>query len=310
MNPAGISVVIPSYNQGCYLRTAIESALRQSYRPVEVLVIDGASTDNSVEILRGYDREPGVRWISERDGGPADAVNKGLRMARHAIGAITSADDFFLPGAFDECMAVFVAHPEVSLVYGDYRKGEKTGTEVPVHTGHYSRGDLLCGLAAVPQGSAFFRMDVALRLGGWNEGIPFVPDTDLWFRIALTGQVIKMDRFWSGSYVHPEQRTHQKANVLRDYTRMIEQMPELRSAPRGLRRAARAGLCIARMRYGTYPSEWGLARDAWRALLLYPRCGLSPVLPKHRFIPGYFKIAAWVGNVKRRLGLKTSTDTP
>lgn len=309
MKRTGISVIIPSYNQGRYLRKAVESALSQAYRPIEVLIIDGASTDESLEILHGYDKEPCVRWVSEKDRGPADAVNKGLRMAGFEIGAITSADDFYLPGAFDECVAVFERHPEAHLVYGEYQKVLDTGAEVPVQSGSYSPGGLLCGMAAVPQGSAFFRNDVVRKLGGWNEGIPFVPDTDLWFRMALTGQVIKVDRLWSGSHVHSGQRTNQKSNVLRDYGLMIERMNELRTSAWYLRRAARAGLCIAGMRYGANPSDWKLARDAWRAFCLYPSCVLSPVLPKHRLWPGYFRVAGWVGAVKRSFGLKTSTGT-
>lgn len=307
MQKPGISVIIPSYQQGPFLRKAIESALSQTYRPIEVLVIDGASADESLDILRGYDGHPSVRWVSEKDRGPADAVNKGLRMATHAIGAITSADDFYLPGAFEECMAVFDRHPDASLVYGEYRKGPVAGDEIPAPSGAYSLGDLLCGMAAVPQGSAFFRMDAARRLGGWNEGIPFVPDTDLWFRMALTGRVIKVDRYWSGSHVHPGQRTHQRENVLRDYSLMIGQMKELRAAGAALRRAARAGLCLARIRYDRELSGWALTFNAWRALWLYPRCGGSPLLPVHRLVPGYFTMAGWVGVVKRRIGLRTST---
>lgn len=307
MSPVGISVVIPNYNQGRYLRKAIESALRQSYRPVEVIVVDGASTDNSLEVLHGYDGEQGLRWVSEKDDGPASAVNKGLKMARFEIGAITSADDFFLPEAFAEVMGTFRAHPGASLVYGDYRKGEETGVETPVGVGTYSLGNLLCGMTFVPQGSAFFRMDVARRIGGWDARIPYVSDTDMWFRMALTGQVIKVDRFWSGSHVHPAQRTHQRAKVLRDYTRMVEQMQELQAASWCMKRAARAGCCIARMRYAPASSEWGLAMEAWRALTLYPPCVSSPVLPAYRLLPGYFRIAEWVGTIKRSLGLRTAT---
>jgi glycosyltransferase involved in cell wall biosynthesis len=307
MKRPGISVIIPSYNQGQYLRKAIESVLTQAYRPIEVLVVDGASTDESLAVLHSYDQDPCVRWVSEKDRGPVAAVNKGLHMACYEIGSITSADDFYLPGAFEECMAVFESHPKANLVYGDYRKGVETGMEIPIHTGSYSLGDLLSGMAAVPQGSAFFRTDVVRKLGGWDERIPFVPDTDLWLRMALTGNVTKVDRYWSGSRVHEGQRTNQRGNVLRDYTLMIGQMKELKSSAWRLQRAARAGLCLARMRYGSNLSDWVLAGNAWLALCLYPRCILSPMLPKHRLIPGYFRMAGWIGAVRRLVGLKTST---
>ena len=95
-----ISVIVPSFNQGAFIRKTIESALQQDYRPIEVVVMDGASTDNTVDILKSFGDIPELRWVSEPDQGVVDAVNKGLRLARGEIAAIQSSDDFYLPGAF------------------------------------------------------------------------------------------------------------------------------------------------------------------------------------------------------------------
>src|SRR6185436_19107774 len=110
-----ISVVIPSYNQGRYIRETIDSTLAQDYRPIEVLVMDGASKDETVDVLQSYDA-PELQWISEPDRGVVDAVNKGLARARGEIIAIQSSDDVYVPGAFS---AVAQAMPGFELVFGD-----------------------------------------------------------------------------------------------------------------------------------------------------------------------------------------------
>ena len=93
-----LSIVVPSYNQGAYIRETLDSIFAQDYRPIEVLVLDGASKDETVEILRSYDA-PELRWWSERDRGVVDAVNKGLARASGEIIGIQSSDDTYLPGA-------------------------------------------------------------------------------------------------------------------------------------------------------------------------------------------------------------------
>src|SRR4051812_41118582 len=93
-----VSVIIPSYNQGRFIRETIDSVLSQDYRPIEVLVFDGASKDETVSVLKSYDA-PELQWWSEPDRGVVDAVNKGLARARGDIVAIQSSDDVYVPGA-------------------------------------------------------------------------------------------------------------------------------------------------------------------------------------------------------------------
>src|SRR6184192_3889863 len=94
-----LTIIIPSYNQGLYIRETIDSTLAQDYRPIEVLVVDGASSDDTVAVLQGYDGVPELQWWSEPDRGVVDAVNKGLAKATGEIQAIQSSDDTFLPDA-------------------------------------------------------------------------------------------------------------------------------------------------------------------------------------------------------------------
>src|SRR5713226_9368149 len=95
-----VSIIVPSYNQGRFIRQTLDSILAQDYRPLEVLVLDGKSSDDTVEILREYeDVFHGLRWWSESDDGVADAVNKGLTRATGTYAGIQSSDDIYLPGA-------------------------------------------------------------------------------------------------------------------------------------------------------------------------------------------------------------------
>ena len=112
-----ISIVTPSYNQGAFLEETIRSVLLQGYPNLEYIVMDGGSTDGSVEVLRSFgDR---VQWVSQNDGGQSDAINQGFaRLGGDVLGWLNS-DDTFAPGAFRTVMEFMAAHPDVALVYGD-----------------------------------------------------------------------------------------------------------------------------------------------------------------------------------------------
>ena len=103
-----LSIVVPSYNQGAFIRETLDSILSQDYRPIEVLVLDGDSKDETVEVLKSYDA-PELRWWSEHDRGVVDAVNKGLALACGEFVAIQSSDDVYLLGAFRTAVEVLSA---------------------------------------------------------------------------------------------------------------------------------------------------------------------------------------------------------
>ena len=112
-----VSIVTPSYNHGRYIEETIQSVLNQDYPNLEYLVIDGGSSDNTVEILKKY--EGRLTWISEKDRGQADAINKGFRMANGEILAWLNSDDTYLPGAVQHSVRYLEAHSEVAMLYGE-----------------------------------------------------------------------------------------------------------------------------------------------------------------------------------------------
>lgn len=286
-----LSVVVPSYNQGAFIRQTIESCLAQDYRPIEIVVVDGASTDGTVAVLESFAGQPEVRWVSEPDAGVVDAVNKGLARARGEIAVIQSSDDFFLPGCFSAVAEGFRTHPAAGLVFGDVERVDADGkVAFSPRQPRFSLARLLARELFIYQPAAFFRRELALALGGWNPEIPYVPDVDLWIRLAFHSQVAQLDAVLAACRSHPGQRDKHRQNIYRDYLRMLEISREIPDAPRSLRRAAAAGAAMLKFRYGGPWSDAELTRAAWRALLLRPALLLSPALPKHRLVPGYFAL--------------------
>ena len=112
-----VSIVTPSFNQARFIRETIESVLAQDYPRIEYIVVDGGSTDGTIDILRGYDGR--LIWSAERDRGQADAINKGFRRARGEILAWLNSDDTYLPGAVSAAVSHLVQHRDCAMVYGD-----------------------------------------------------------------------------------------------------------------------------------------------------------------------------------------------
>lgn len=252
-----VSVVVPSFNQGRFIRATIDSILAQDYRPLEIVVVDGGSTDDTLDVLRSYAGRSELQWVSEKDRGVVDAVNKGFARCRGEIVAIQSSDDYYMPGALRRVVETFAVHPDVGLIYGDTVKVDAAGNEISRHRiGPFSLERLFLLQTWIPQPSAFFRKALLDRVGGWDERIPFAPDTDLWIRMAFRTRVLKIDEFLSARRVHSAQRDVQAKRIARDYARMIEQSREIACAPHSIRRAAHAGKYLIRIRYNERGSDW------------------------------------------------------
>lgn len=121
MNPK-VSIITPSYNQGEYLEETIQSVLNQTYGNIEYIIIDGGSTDNSVDIIRKYEKRL-TYWCSEKDNGQADAINKGLKRATGDLVCWINSDDVLYPNFMEKFVNYFVAHPDVDFLYGDVEQG-------------------------------------------------------------------------------------------------------------------------------------------------------------------------------------------
>ena len=165
-----LSIVIPSYNQAQYLPVTLDSVFAQQPPPFQVIVVDGGSTDGTLEILETYaSKYPELEWLSEPDDGPADAVNKGLARVRGDIIGIQSSDDIYYPGAFAEVIGIFARRSDIGFVYGDVCHIDRSGNEMSTRTFRDFSWSFLFGVSlSIPQSSIFFRKVVADKVGGWN----------------------------------------------------------------------------------------------------------------------------------------------
>jgi glycosyltransferase involved in cell wall biosynthesis len=205
--PPLISIVTPSFNQANFLEATLASVLGQDYRPLEYIVIDGGSTDGSVDILRRHADRLGA-WVSEPDHGQTDAINKGLRRARGEVLAYLNSDDLYLPGALSRVAAFFDAHPEVDLVYGDCQLIDPAGQPLgwlPAH--EFSLRRTIERAEYIPQPAAFWRRALYNQVGPFDDGLHFAMDYDFFIRAGRAGQVAHLPHPVAAFRLHPGSKT-------------------------------------------------------------------------------------------------------
>ncbi|HUR41098.1 MAG TPA: glycosyltransferase [Verrucomicrobiae bacterium] len=269
-----LSILVPSFNHGRYIAATLDSCLAQSYRPIEIMVADGASRDATVPILEDYaSRYPEVRWISEPDAGPADAVNKALKLARGEVAAIQSSDDLYTPGAFEPVMRVFRERRDCGLVIGDYQGIDEAGTVLYTEKmPDFSWEAYFARSFAIPQSSIFFRTTLGREVGGWNARY-YSPDMEFWMRLMLRTQVQHLPRVLSQWRIYAGQRTHSpqaRRRIWDDYQVMVSETPELRAAPRRIRRLAAASADLLALRFHPTGELASVRRHLLRGFLRHP----------------------------------------
>ena len=202
-----VSVITPSYNQGQFLGAAIDSVLAQDYPRIEYLVVDGGSSDSSLDVLRSYDNR--VRWISEPDRGQADAINKGVTLTRGELVAWMNADDVYTPGAIGRAVAVLQAHQQAALVYGQAEFMDHRGNALgpSSHVRPFSLDQLIHDLDFVVQPATLFRRDAFLAVGGLDPDLHYCLDYDLWIKLALRYQVQYLPAVLAHARIYPTTKT-------------------------------------------------------------------------------------------------------
>ena len=205
-----VSVVTPSYNQASFLETTVRSVLEQDYPSVEYFVMDGASGDGSVDIIKKYaDRLSG--WVSEKDRGQGDAINKGLARAKGEIVAWLNSDDYYLPKAISSAVKVFEQNPEAGLLYGNMLAVDQDGQTLNIlRYGQYNLEDLLC-FQIIGQPAVFFRREAYEQAGGLDVSFHYMLDHLLWIRIAQESKIVYVPQTWSAARFHPQAKNRNLA---------------------------------------------------------------------------------------------------
>ncbi len=273
-----VSIVTPSYNQAAYLEQTIRSVLNQDVRELEYVVVDGGSDDGSIGIIRRYEDRL-AWWVSEKDSGQAEAINKGMRRARGEIVAWLNSDDTYLPGAIEAAVQAFVSHPQAVMVYGDMRAVDERGA--PINVLRYrqlSLEDLLC-FQIIGQPAVFMRRSAFEAAGGLDLSYQFMLDHQLWIKLAQQGPIVHVDELWAQARYHPHAKNRAQATgFAREALRLLdwaEAEPSLASTLQRVSRQAKAAAQRVNARYLLDDGQSSAALRAWgRAFILHPPTAL------------------------------------
>lgn len=202
-----VSIITPSFNQARFLEATILSVLEQDYPNLEYIIVDGGSTDGSVEIIKKYaDRL--AWWVSEADNGQTDAINKGFARARGEILAWINSDDTYEPGAVSEAVKYFQSYPDIGLVYGDTHFIDEQGQVIGKFAARQTDYHLLRrGYVHIPQQAAFFRGDLWREVGPLDPSFYFAMDYDLWVRLSARAPIHYTPQMWANFRLHSGGKT-------------------------------------------------------------------------------------------------------
>lgn len=188
-NHPKISIITPSFNQGNYIEECINSVLSQNYPNLEYIIIDGGSTDQTIDVIKKYEKQI-TFWVSQPDKGQSDAINKGLLRSTGEIINWLNADDSYAENALFKVAETFLKHPKVKVVSGKchvYRENDKS-------TSHYTKGaDIYeknlfktIGWARIDQPSTFFHRTAIEKMGFLDEQLHYLMDRDWWVKYLLS----------------------------------------------------------------------------------------------------------------------------
>lgn len=274
-----VSIITPSYNQASYLEETIRSVIEQEHSPVEYFVVDGGSEDGSVEIIQKYaDRISW--WVSERDAGQGEAINKGLSRARGEFIAWLNSDDLFLPGAITKAVSVLAANPELGMVFGDAISINEQGLPLNQLTfGDWGLPELM-RFRIICQPAVFMRKTMLDKAGHLDPAFHYLLDHHLWIRMARLAPVQHIPEPLAAARHHPAAKNVSQAAAFgQEAMRILEWMEaqtDLAALVQKNRRRIEAGAQRLNARYLLDGGMPGPALKAYgRALVRNPRFTLQ-----------------------------------
>ncbi|HCX22618.1 MAG TPA: glycosyltransferase [Cytophagales bacterium] len=204
-----VSIITPSYNQDRFIEETIRSVLNQNYPNIEYVMIDGGSTDNSIDIIRQYEKDLAF-WISEKDKGQSHAINKGWRRSTGEIVGYLNSDDTYEPNVFFHVVEFFKNHSEASMVYGNCNiideKSNIVDNNYLVNVPDFDLVDILTN-NYIPQPTVFFRRRLLDEIGYLDESLHMAMDLDYWLRIGLKYEVRHIDKILANFRIHSSNKS-------------------------------------------------------------------------------------------------------
>jgi glycosyltransferase involved in cell wall biosynthesis len=274
-----VTIVTPSYNQARFLEATLRSVLSQDYPSIEYLVVDGASKDGSVEIIQRYSDRL-AWWISERDAGQSEAINKGLQRAKGEIIGWLNSDDLYLPGAVTAAVAAFRKHPEAGLVYGDALAIDAEGQEFNLmRARQYTLADLIA-FKIICQPAAFMRRSVLEQVNYLNLQYQLLMDNLLWMEMARMAPIVYVPQTWAAARYHDQAKNRTRGAAYGREARVLfndlNSRPEFAATISAEEKRIRAGVERFDAFYLTDAGEaWKALRAYGRSFRLHPATALA-----------------------------------
>jgi glycosyltransferase involved in cell wall biosynthesis len=207
-----ITIITPSFNQGKFIERTIKSVLDQDYPNLEYLVMDGGSSDETIDILKKY--EPRLTWISEKDKGQADAINKGIKMSTGDIVAYLNSDDIYEPYTLREVAQYFTQHAGTMWLTGKCRIIDKEDREARGMITHYKNFllrhysyNMLLVTNPISQPATFWRRSAINEFGLFNVNEHLVMDYDYWLRIGKKYPLAVLNKYLASFRVYASSKT-------------------------------------------------------------------------------------------------------
>ena len=219
-----VTIITPSYNQAAFLEQTMLSVLYQDYPAIEYLVVDGGSNDESVQIIKKYNRHL-AWWVSENDSGQAEAINKGFARARGEYVAWLNSDDYLMPGAVSGAVRALQENPNASFVFGNVRVVDPSGTVInSLSYGDWGLTELMA-FQIIGQPAVFMRRNALEKTGFLDTSFHFLLDHHLWIRLATTGEMKYIPQLWASAHYHEGcKNLAQAAEFGKEALRIVEWM--------------------------------------------------------------------------------------
>ena len=213
-----ISIITPSYNQGDYIEQTIQSVLNQNYPNLEFIIMDGGSTDQTLDIIKKYEKH--LTWVSEPDKGQSNAINKGFAKATGDILAFINTDDTYEPNTLHTVANYFMQHPDAYWLTGKCRNIDKNSNEIRKLITHYKNFwlqfrsyKILTILNYVSQPATFWRRELMQTTGPMSENLNYAMDYDYWLRAGQHYKLHFVNQYLANFRIHPTSKAGASANA-------------------------------------------------------------------------------------------------
>ena len=259
-----VSIITPTLNQIEFIERTITSVLDQDYPNLEYLIIDGGSTDGTLDLLKSLSTK--VKWITENGLGQTQAINRGLKMCKGEIISWLNSDDVLLDGAIQKIVKMFGANPQVDMIYGNCDYIDADNIYISEYkTQEFSFKDLyLNAVNFIPQPATFFRRRILKNTGYLNERYSLVMDFDFWMRVALTSQILHIKEKLAAMRLH---KSAKSLKLLGEFPKelilmyeCLDKVPFIHKMDRELKRLAMRNLYYRAAHIAFWGSQYQASR--------------------------------------------------